>query len=86
MELYADGELVASSTSWQTTQTAVLARTPRVPAVDCLDLGVVGGILLSASNGLHTDGTWRCSTIWEENWNKVRLSSSLFQQAKNSLC
>ena len=72
LALYADGELVASSSDWTATETATLDHTPRVLAVDCLDQGEYVGILVSASNGLHTDGSWRCSRTNGDNWNKVR--------------
>jgi hypothetical protein len=52
MYLYADGQLVAESADWESTQTAQLQHRPRVLAMKCIDWGGAAGILLSANNGL----------------------------------
>jgi hypothetical protein len=71
MELYADGDLIASGSNWRVTYSATLDRQPSVLAVACKDVGAVGGILLAASNGLRTDASWRCSNAAEEGWTQV---------------
>jgi hypothetical protein len=71
MELYADGQLIAQTASWPDTQTAVLTRRPKVLAMKCIDYGGSAGLILSTSNGLTTDNTWRCSSTEDANWNQV---------------
>ena len=73
IEVYADGTLVASGNNWSVTYSATLDSTPAVVAVACKDTGVVGGILLSADNGLRSDSSWRCSNEAEEGWNQVNI-------------
>ncbi len=73
INLYADGRLiVGNGKRWEVTNKIVLAQTPQVLAIGCQDVGVVGGILISASNGLRTNSSWRCSTTVRSGWIEVR--------------
>jgi hypothetical protein len=73
INLYADGrQIVTNGQDWTVTNTIVLAQTPQVLAIGCQDVGVVGGILISASNGLRTNSSWRCSTSVLPGWFEVR--------------
>ncbi len=77
MELYADGDLIASGSNWRVTYSVTLDRQPGVLAVACKDVGAVGGILLAASSGLRTDASWRCSNAASEGWSQVYCSPAL---------
>ncbi len=74
INLYADGrQIVTNGTDWAVTNTVVLAQAPQVLAIGCQDRDVVGGILISASNGLRTNNSWRCSTTVLPGWFEVRV-------------
>jgi hypothetical protein len=81
MKLYADGILVASKSQFETTFSTTLVKQPAVLAVACEDLHVVGGILVSGSNGLRTDGSWRCTNTYRWGWNKVVFDDSAWTPA-----
>ncbi len=73
INLYADGrQIVANGNRWEVTNKIVLAQTPRVLAIGCQDVGGAAGILISASNGLRTNSSWRCSTTVRTGWIEVR--------------
>ena len=57
-DLYADGSLVGSGANWQ--QTFTFSADAQVIGVVAKDWGAFEGIILSASNGLVTDKTWKC--------------------------
>jgi hypothetical protein len=60
--LYTDGYFLDVGRDWRKTKSYTLAQPPRILAVLCsLDReGVRGGILVSASNGVLSDSSWRC--------------------------
>ncbi|ESP01527.1 hypothetical protein LOTGIDRAFT_238267 [Lottia gigantea] len=60
MEFYADGVLIESSSDWTQVSTVTLPDTTTVLGFFCRDQGVVAGIKGFFSNGIKTDGTWRC--------------------------
>ena len=70
MELYADGELVISNDKWNTAVDVNLPADTTVIAVECEDVGVIGGIRASFNQGIiTTDSSWKCSATLEEGWN-----------------
>jgi hypothetical protein len=81
MKLYADGVLVASKSTFETTFSTTLDKQPTVLAVACEDLHVVGGILLSASNSLRTDASWRCSNTYRAGWTQAGFDDSAWTSA-----
>jgi len=67
---------VASKSEWETTFSMTLVKQPTVLAVACQDLLSVGGIHVSGSNGLRTDGSWRCSNTYRAGWNLAGFDES----------
>ena len=74
MDLYADGAQIVANDGdlgWGQTKSIVLAQMQKVLALGCKDLAAPGAMLLSLSNGFHTDSSWRCSTTLHPGWNQV---------------
>jgi hypothetical protein len=71
MSLFVDGRLVATNNNWRTTKSVTWPWRPRVLAVSCWDTGVVGGIIVSVSNGARSDSSWRCDPTADMGWQKV---------------
>ncbi len=74
MNLFVDGEYLGSVDTL-TLGEITLSPTIRVLALSSgtVAANITGGFLLSASNGVVTDSSWRCSsTSVDEEWTKVR--------------
>ena len=57
------GEEHLLSTHWLETEQFTLPRDTKVVTIKGGDIGGVGAILASFSNGVVTDGTWQCANI-----------------------
>ncbi|ESO95199.1 hypothetical protein LOTGIDRAFT_176686 [Lottia gigantea] len=70
-EFFVDGQLETSTDTWSVSYPVSFPDTSLVLAFDCRDVGVIGGIRGSFTNGVVTDSSWRCSTSAPEGWNKL---------------
>ncbi len=70
--VYADGKLIGHLKDWTQTLTVTVPANTKVIAVKITDVGIVGGLLGSFSDGSVTDETWKCTrtvpqhTCWEK--------------------
>ena len=81
VEVYVNGALEAINTNWQMASTVHLGVPPAVVAIYCEDKGSYGGILAHLSKGDGTDGTWKCSTTFENHWNQITFDDSAWFDA-----
>ena len=71
VSLYVNGEQVKGmkdTKTWGKTSTVALTSTVRSVAVECVDHGVIAGIIASSDSGLVTDGSWKCSSKYTKEW------------------
>lgn len=72
MKVYFDGVRQAAPSAglnnWPQSTTFRLPAGTKVVGIECDDVGVVGGILASFSNGMVTDDTWQCSSRFSPTW------------------
>lgn len=64
MNIFVDGVLLGKSSNLWKSSTYTLSGVPSVVAIECMDQGVIGGILASLSNGVNTDRSWKCSSMY----------------------
>ena len=81
MNVYVDGSLVKKHDDWTKASTINLGTDPVLVAIQCTDLGVIGGILAHFSNGEGTDSTWKCRNGHEDNWNQPGFDDSHWPNA-----
>jgi hypothetical protein len=75
MKLYVNGQLMSEGGPvWEILkQVTINATQPAVVGINCLDTGAPGGIIMSASNNMVTDSSWRCSNTLQDGWNTVSI-------------
>ena len=70
MEIFADGQSLGTDSIWENPTTYHVPGNTRVLSVAGEDYGGgYLGILGSTSNGLVTDGTWKCISNFSNGWN-----------------
>ncbi|KAK6173566.1 hypothetical protein SNE40_016991 [Patella caerulea] len=86
MQFYADGVLYThtNDNDWTKSSPIRIPDNTQVIAVKCLDLGVVGGIKLSLSNGIRTDRTWKCSATHQYGWETPQFDDRGWSYAVSS--
>jgi hypothetical protein len=75
MKLFVNGQLLSDQVGdFPDTKTVTTNATfPAVVAVSCLDTGGAAGIILSGSNNMVTDSSWRCSNTLQNSWDRVSI-------------
>lgn len=76
------GTVILSNGNWEITSNIVLID-PCVLAFKAInDGGTPYGILASASSGIVTDETWKCSDVEQAGWHKFGFNDSTWHQAR----
>jgi hypothetical protein len=77
MKLYVNGQLLYNQDvkkPWETVkQITFKATQPTVVAINCVDTGPPGALILSASNNIVSDSSWRCSNTDQPGWTNVSI-------------
>merc|ERR1719427_1911394 len=79
-KLFADGVEIGTGASWNSSFTFTTTAT-QVLAVEAVDRGSYEGILLSTSNGIVSDTTWKCSKRYIKGWNQPTFNDGLWSPA-----
>ena len=79
-KLFADGVEIGTGASWSSSFTFTTTAT-QVLAVEAVDRGLYEGILLSTSNGIVSDTTWKCSKRYIKGWNQPTFNDGLWSPA-----
>lgn len=76
-QIYGDGKQEGFNDRWKATQKSTLRTMIKTIAVACKNKGGPAGFLGSTPDGrILTNSTWKCSTTYEEGWNKYGFNDS----------
>jgi len=86
MELFLDGVKYTDTAMTEFLKTSKVSIPPHteVIAIYCKDLGRGEGVLGSTTTGIVTDGSWKCSSVKEDNWMMSDFDDSAWNNADNS--
>ena len=81
MGVWVDGEHVdlawSTRSAWTKMSSFHITKCNQLLAIQCEEKGAIGGILVSADNGMVSDSTWRCSRHYEEGWNQIKFEERI---------
>merc|ERR1719283_57177 len=84
MELFLDGvkhTTDAAMNVWDRPSKVSIPPHTGVIAIYCKDTGGNQGIIASTSTGIVTDGSWKCSSVKEDNWMMSDFDDSAWNNA-----
>jgi len=86
MELFLDGVNYTDAAMKDVRQTSEVSfpLDTGVIAISCKDTGGWEGILASTTTGIVTDGSWKCSSVKEDNWMMSDFDDSAWKNADTS--
>lgn len=80
--VYGDGVQEGHSESWKDTRVSTLRTMIKTLAIECKNKGGPHGLLASTPDGrILTNTTWKCSTQYQEGWNKYGFDDSQWNDA-----
>ena len=82
MEMFADGQSLATDSNWTNPTTYLVPGNTRVLSVAGESIGGPLGILGSTSNGQVTNETWKCSSVLSSGWNSPDFDDQSWPLAK----
>ena len=83
MEMFADGQSLGTDNIWENPTTYLVPGNTRVLSVAGKDYGGgYLGLLGSASNGLVTNETWKCTSVLFPGWNSPNFDDQSWLLAK----
>jgi len=83
MEVFLDGVKYTDTAMTHYTKTSKVSIPPHtdVIAISCKDTGGREGIVASTTTGIITDGSWKCSSVKEDNWMMSDFDDSAWNNA-----
>merc|ERR1712180_278767 len=86
MEVFLDGVKYTDATMKDYRQTSEVGIPPHtgVIAISCRDRHSNEGIIASTTTGIVTDGSWKCSSVKEDNWMMPDFDDSDWKSADTS--
>jgi len=83
MEVFFDGVKYtdAAMSKWDNTSEVSIPPHTEVIAISCRDTGHWEGIVASTTTGIVTDGSWKCSSVKENNWMMSDFDDSAWNNA-----
>ena len=81
MEVFLDGVKYTESAYHLGTAEVGIPPHTGVIAISCRDTGGNEGIIASTSTGIVTDGSWKCSSVKEDNWMMPDFDDSAWNNA-----
>ena len=83
MEVFLDGVKYtdAAMKNWEKTSEVSIPPHTEVIAISCKDTGGGEGIVASTTTGIVTDGSWKCSSVKEDNWMMSDFDDSAWNNA-----
>ena len=80
--VYGDGTQEGNQDNWKGTLTSTLPTISKTIAVSCFNKGGPAGFIGSTPDGrILTNSTWKCSTVYEDGWNKFGFDDSQWSNA-----
>jgi len=86
MEVFLDGVKYtdAAMKHWEKTSEVSIPPHTDVIAISCKDTGYTEGFVASTTTGIVTDGSWKCSSVKEDNWMMSDFDDSDWKSADTS--
>ena len=83
MEVFLDGVKYTDTAMTHYAKTSEVSIPPHneVIAISCKDTGGNEGIVASTTTGIVTDGSWKCSSVKEDNWMMPDFDDSAWNNA-----
>ena len=74
--IYADGAEVGHFAAYNTPNTVTISEDTKLIAVKTYDFDTYGGLIGSLSNGVVTDGSWKCTREYKAGWESLNFDDS----------
>ena len=74
--IYADGVQIGHFAAYNTPNTVAITEETKLIAVKTYDFDTYGGLIGSLSNGVVTDGSWKCTREYKAGWETLTFDDS----------